>query len=305
MVSEKDSISFLADSLDVWLGAVGNTRDSSVAQGERMLALTASVDSIFLSVKDDMRIAGRSISLKAQNSAAVLDKTDSSFFYPFGGRLDIGSLSVVGADTTYAAVTSSSSIFKISPKSGAPEVPVLTLDSSNGGVFLRGPVNRIFARDLDLDATAAMNSIQRRRRSRAFVDSLARMNPDVPRDSLFRHYRRSRGSRPMPDWLSEEDFRARDIRIDLGETLTRYLREWDFEGGISLGRAGLVSPRFPLRSQLRDVTASFNNDEIRFDSFSLRSGRSDLSARGELSGLRDVIRNRGMLRLRLDLGPGG
>lgn len=302
VVSEKDSISFLADSLDLWLGAVGNTRDSSVAQGERMLALTASVDSIFLSVKDDMRIAGRSISLKAQNSAAVLDKTDSSFFYPFGGRLDIGSLSVVGADTTYAAVSSSSSIFKISPKSGAPEVPVLTLDSSNGGVFLRGPVNRIFARDLDLDATAAMNSIQRRRRSRAFVDSLARMNPDVPRDSLFRHYRRSRGSRPMPDWLSEEDFRARDIRIDLGETLTRYLREWDFEGGISLGRAGLVSPRFPLRSQLRDVRASFNNDEIRFDSFSLRSGRSDLSARGELGGLREAIRNRGMLRLRLDLG---
>lgn len=302
VVSEKDSISFLADSLDVWLGAVGNTRDSSVAQGERMLALTASVDSTFLSVKDDMRIAGRSISLKAQNSAAVLDRTDSSFFYPFGGRLDIGSLSVVGADTTYAAVSSSSSIFKISPKSGAPEVPVLTLDSSNGGVFLRGPVNRIFARDLELDATAAMNSIQRRRRSRAFVDSLARRNPDIPRDSLFRHYRRGRGSRPMPDWLSEEDFRARDIRIDLGETLTRYLREWDFEGDISLGRAGLVSPRFPLRSQLRDVSASFNNDEIRFDSFRLRSGRSDLSARGELGGLRDAIRNRGMLRLRLDLG---
>ena len=301
VVSEKDSISFLADSLDVWLGAVGNTRDSSVAQGERMLALTASVDSTFLSVKDDMRIAGRSISLKAQNSAAVLDRTDSSFFYPFGGRLDIGSLSVVGADTTYAAVSSSISIFKISPKSGAPEVPVLTLDSSNGGVFLRGPVNRIFARDLELDATAAMNSIQRRRRSRAFVDSLARRNPDIPRDSLFRHYRRGRGSRPMPDWLSEEDFRARDIRIDLGETLTRYLREWDFEGDISLGRAGLVSPRFPLRSQLRDVSASFNNDEIRFDSFRLRSGRSDLSARGELGGLRDVIRNRGMLRLRLDL----
>ena len=65
---------------------------------------------------------------------------------------------------------------------------------------------------------------------------------------------------------------------------------------------GLVSPRFPLRSQLRDVRASFNNDEIRFDSFSLRSGRSDLSARGELGGLREAIRNRGMLRLRLDLG---
>ena len=64
----------------------------------------------------------------------------------------------------------------------------------------------------------------------------------------------------------------------------------------------MVSPFFPLRNQLRDVRASFNNDEIRFDSFSLRSGRSDLSARGELSGLKNAMRNRGMLRLRLDLG---
>lgn len=304
VISEKDSLRFWTDSLDVWLGAVGNTRDSSVAIGERMLALTASVDSTFLSLKDELRVAGRSISLKAQNSAAVFDKSDSSRFYPFGGRLDIGSLSLVGADTSFAAVSNSSSIFKISPESGAPDVPVLTLDSSNGGVFLRGPINRLFARNLDIDAQAAMNSIQRRRRSRAFVDSLARSHPEIPRDSLFRFFRRDRGSRPMPEWLSEDDFRERDIKLNLGSSLTRWLREWDFEGSLSLGSAGLVSPYFPLRNQLRDVTASFNNDELRLDSFRVRSGRSDLSVSGELSGLRGMVRDRGLLTLRLDLSSG-
>ena len=301
VVSEKDSLRFWTDSLDLWLGAVGNTRDSSVAQGERMLALTASLDSTFFSLKDDMRLIGRDISLKAQNSAAVLDKSDSSSFYPFGGRLDIGFASLVGSDTSFVSLSNSANIFRISPKSGSPDVPVLTLDSSSGRVIMRGPVNRIFVRDLDLDATAAMNSIERRRRARAFVDSLARRNPGVPMDSLFGRFRRARGSRPVPEWLSEEDFRERDIRIDLGETFRGYMRDWDFDGSMSIGSAGVVSPYFPLRNRLSDVRASFNNNELRFDSFGLASGRSQLSLSGDLRGLRSALAGRGMLRLDMDL----
>ena len=301
VVSEKDSLRFWTDSLDLWLGAVGNTRDSSVAQGERMLALTASLDSTFFSLKDDMRLIGRDISLKAQNSAAVLDKSDSSSFYPFGGRLDIGFASLVGSDTSFVALSNSANIFKISPKSGSPDVPVLTLDSSSGRVIMRGPVNRIFVRNLDLDATAAMNSIERRRRARAFVDSLARRNPGVPMDSLFGRFRRTRGSRPVPEWLSEEDFRERDIRIDLGETFRGHMRDWDFDGSMSIGSAGVVSPYFPLRNRLSDVRASFNNNELRFDSFRLASGTSGLSASGRLGGLRSALAGRGMLRLDMDL----
>ena len=301
VVSEKDSLRFWTDSLDLWLGAVGNTRDSSVAQGERMLALTASLDSTFFSLKDDMRLIGRDISLKAQNSAAVLDKSDSSSFYPFGGRLDIGFASLVGSDTSFVALSNSANIFKISPKSGSPDVPVLTLDSSSGRVIMRGPVNRIFVRNLDLDATAVMNSIERRRRARAFVDSLARRNPGVPMDSLFGRFRRTRGSRPVPEWLSEEDFRERDIRIDLGETFRGYMRDWDFDGSMSIGSAGVVSPYFPLRNRLSDVRASFNNNELRFDSFRVASGTSGLSASGRLGGLRSALAGRGMLRLDMDL----
>ena len=296
-----DSLRLTTDSLDIWLGAVGNTRDSSVAQGERMLAMTAYVDTAYLSMKDRMRVVGRNISLKAQNAAAVLDRTDSSRFYPFGGRLDIGFLSLVGADTTFVAVSNSGSIFKISPKSGAPDVPVLTLDSSNKGVFMRGPVNRIFVRNLDLDAVAAMNSIERRRRSRAFADSLMRRYPDVPPDSLFARFRRTRGSRPLPEWLSEEDFRKRDISLNLGDSVTRYLRDWDFDGSLSVGSAGVITPYFPLRNRLTDIKASFNNNEIRFDSFNLASGRSQLSLSGDLRGLRSMLRGQGFLRLDMEV----
>ena len=63
----------------------------------------------------------------------------------------------------------------------------------------------------------------------------------------------------------------------------------------------MVSPYFPLRNRLSDVRASFNNNELRFDSFGLASGRSQLSLSGDLRGLRSALAGRGMLRLDMDL----
>ena len=44
-----------------------------------------------------------------------------------------------------------------------------------------------------------------------------------------------------------------------------------------------------------------NNNEIRFDSFRLRSGSSDLSAHGQLTGLRAALLGRGFINLKLDV----
>ena len=301
VMSEKDTLRLFVDSLDVWLGAVGNTRDANVAQGERMLALVASADSAFLSYKDMMKVRGKDLSIKAQNSAAILDKKDSSSFYPFGGRLEIGRLSIVGADTTFVALRNSDNTFKIFPKSSNPKIPVLTLDSSTGRIFMRGPVNRIALRDLDMNAVAAMNSIERRQRAKAFVDSLSRKYPDIPRDSLFGHLRKMRGSRPLPDWLSEKDFMKQDLNLRLSDSMARYFREWDADGLISVGSVNLMSPYFPLRNRLSDVKASFNNNEISFDSFRLDSGTSDLEVTGRLSGLRGALLGRGFVRLDMNV----
>lgn len=301
VISEKDTVSLFTDSLDVWLGAIGNTRDSSVAQGERMLALTAYADSVFLSYKDEMRIRGRGLSLKAQNSAAILNKADSSRFYPFGGKLDIDMLAMVGADTTFVALRNSDNTFRISPKLSNPKIPLLKLESSTGRIFMRGPVNRIALRDLDMNAEAAMNSIERRQRAKAFVDSLSRKYPDIPRDSLFGHLRKMRGQRQLPDWLSEKDFMKNDLDFRLSDSMARYFKEWDADGSVSVGRASLMSPYFPLRNSLSDVKASFNNNEIRFDSFNLRSGTSDLEVTGRLSGLRGALLGRGFIRLDMDI----
>ena len=81
--SEKRFVStYISSSLDIVLATVGNTRDSSITQGTRMIALVAKVDSTAINYKNIFDIRGRRLALKAQNDAAILNDMDSSSFYP-------------------------------------------------------------------------------------------------------------------------------------------------------------------------------------------------------------------------------
>ena len=289
LYSEADSIDIYIDSLDVKLGTFGNTYTENIEKGERMMAVAGYADSLRFRYKDMISMTGRELSIMAQNSAAVLDKSDSSAFYPFGGKFNAGFLSMVGADTSAIAIAKSDNRFTIMPKAGNPEIPVINLDSKTGGVFIKGPVNRLAVFNLDMSATAAMNSIERRKKARAFIDSLSRAYPDIPKDSLFRHIRKTRPERTLPDWLTEEDFRKNDLSFDLGENVKKYFRDWDFEGKMSFKRTTLMSPYFPLRNSISDFKGTFDNNEVSLENMSIKSGHSNLTAKGSLSGLKMAV----------------
>lgn len=297
LYSAKDSIDIYIDSLDVKLGTYGNIFAKNIEKGERMMGLSAYVDSVRFRYKDQMSLLGRKLSLKAQNSAAILDRTDSSAFYPFGGRFDAGFLSLRGADSSVVVVARSENRFTVSPKETDRDIPVLSLTSNTRGLFMKGPVNRIGVRNLDMSANAAMNSIERKKKAKAFVDSLSRANPDVPVDSLFRHFRRTRPAREIPDWLSEADFRKNDISFDVGDNIRKYFSEWDIDGSIAFGGTGIMSPYLPLRNRISDFKGTFNNNEIRIENIGITSGKSRLAASGSLTGLRMAILRNGFLKL--------
>ena len=50
-----------------------------------------------------------------------------------------------------------------------------------------------------------------------------------------------------------------------------------------------MTPSFPLRNKLSGLALKFNNNEIHLDSLRFRSGHSDVSAKGSITGLRGVI----------------
>ena len=72
-------------------------------------------------------------------------------------------------------------------------------------------------------------------------------------------------------------------------------------GSLSFKRTSMMSPFFPLRNSINDFKGTFDNDRIGLEQMTIRSGRSNISAKGALTGLRGAILGRGFLNLNVDV----
>ena len=297
LVSPKDSLKAYVSSADINLAPQEKT--SRTGEVFRLLALNTLIDSTYIRL-GTMGIEGKKLSLSAMNSAD--HNNDTSKVHRFGGRLAAGKLIVADNAGTVIGITGSENGFQILPKRENPKIPVLTFTSSNRTIFLKDEVNRVILSNAVLGADATMNSIERRQKAKAFIDSLSRRYPDVPKDSLF-HMIAPKGHRTenIPDWLKEEDFRRQDINFRLDETIAKYFREWDINGKLAVDKGMLMTPHFPTRNTLTGFEGYFNNNEIRIDTLGIRAGKSELAAKGSLTGIQKILSGRGRNMLKLDL----
>lgn len=297
-----DSINVDLDSVDVTLATVGNKYDRDVKTGTRMLAVVAKVGNAFVNYRNSFRLEGRDLALKAQNDAAVLRTGDTSLFHPFGGRLEIGVITLTDSDSCSVSLSKSDNVFKISPDQAKPGNPKILLRSSTESIGLAAERNRLAMRRLNFDITATRHeTADRSKRAKAWIDSLARVYPDVPRDSLPSFLRSMRTAGGVPEWLSDSDFQKRDPDFKLDETIAKYYKEWDFRGNLEMGRTMITTPHFPLKTSVSTFSGKVNNNEIAINKFRLKSGSSDLSVNGSLTGLRRAVLRNGTVSLNLDV----
>ena len=184
--------------------------------------------------------------------------------------------------------------------SGGKKVPKLSFESSNALVFFRTGDNRIGAQKLKISAGLQQRTQRSGARRKHFLDSLQRIYPGIPRDSLFRHDRRV-NPRPLPNYLSDRDFAKKDIRLELGEEVVEFLKVWAPSAGISTQIATLSTPHFPLRNRFTKVDIAYNDDAFNINSMNLKSGSSDLAVSGSLTGIRRTLRGRGFLKGNFDI----
>ncbi|MBP5538574.1 MAG: hypothetical protein J6X69_01880 [Bacteroidales bacterium] len=291
-----DTIDAAIDSLDIRLGASGRQFREG-GKKRRLLTLTVGMDSLQVLYKQLFDVNGKNLELRIFNSANVLIDKERQAFYPFSGLLDIGRLRLKDSDGMVAVLRDGKESFSVRPKRGQRQTPVLTLKSHNGRILYKSGADRMRIRQLNLDVRAEMNTIDRARRREAFLDTLALRYPDVSRDSLFRHWVRSQPKRTMPDFLSEKDFREKDLHFSLPGTFEKYFKEWDLNGTLSMGRLTMVTPRFPLKTDVSAMGGSFNNNTIILDSLKVLSGKSDLKLSGKVDGLRRFLAARGPVLL--------
>ena len=304
LTAPDDTIDIKVDSLGIRLGpeAIKSRRDPS--KEFRLLALNGFVSKTDIAFKNALTVNGKSLSLSAKNSVPE-DEADTTRILPLSGRVSAGMLSVKDSEGASVQLDETSNSFMMRPKKGQPEVPVLSFTSTNKRITLIASTNRAILTDSKITAKAGMNTFEQRAKRQAFIDSLSRVYPDIPRDSLFRHMMSQRTRREVPEWMKDEDFRKKDINLRLDETMAKYFREWDLDGSIDIRTGIVMTPYFPLRNILKGFECDFNNNEISIDSMKFVSGKSEIGAKGALTGLKRALLGRGMIKLDLDIFSNG
>ena len=289
----KDHVKAFVQRADVVLETKGNRIDNNLRKGARVLALDATLDTLDATYKGSTYIRGKDIQVQAQNSAAILK--GGKELTPLMGTLKAARLSLKDDEGLSATLRDNTETFRITPTTKNFKTPRLNLTSHSAGVRFRSGSNGALLRNLkfDIAANKHIGVTSNRSRRTHLMDSLARVYPGVPRDSLLVKFRNSRPRRELPSWLQERDFRKNDIRISLSDAMQQYYRNWDFDGSLSLESGRVLTPSIPLRTRLSDVRGSVSNDRIDLQNITVTAGASDLSARATLSNLRRVLLGRG------------
>lgn len=297
-----DTISVAIDSIGITVGPeeIASRRDPS--KTFRLLALNGYVGKADIDY-GTMALDGETLRLSAKNS--IPEGDDTTKISRFAGTVSAEKLALKDAGGTSVNLDQTKNSFFMLPKRGQPTVPMLTFSSTNKRITLMTSANRAILTDSKIKASAAMNTLERKAKREAFMDSLARVYPTVPKDSLFRHVMKERGPREVPEWMQEEDFRKNDINIKLDEAMAKYFREWDLSGSIDVRTGIIMTPYFPLRNIIKGFEFGFNNNEVSIDSMKIVAGESEIAAKGKLTGLRRALLGRGMLNLDVDITSGG
>jgi hypothetical protein len=250
---------------------------------------------------DAISVKGEEMSFSAKNSVNAFSQTDTTRIHPLGGYIKAKSLTVEDGDGASIMLDNTLNSFQMVPKKGSPEIPVLSITSTNKRIYLREESGRAILTDATLAGRAVMNTLERRQRRKALMDSLMLAHPDVPRDSLPALMRAERKARQLPSWMTEEDFKAKDISFKLDGSLAKYFREWDVNCDLDVRTGIIMTPYFPLRNIIKGMDMSLSNNELKIDSFKMNSGDSEISANGSLTGLRRALLGRGTYNLDLNL----
>lgn len=301
--SDPDTLYAVLKAPEIGLTTISNKVDGTLPRGTKVLALTAKIDSLYATYGEDIVVRGEGASLEAQNAAKAQCEEHGEDLHPIVGLFSLGKLQMDGADSLHVTLSESGTTFKYAEiEKGKVSIPQISLKSSNGRLFAREGVNRYGFRNVNFNAMATLSTFEQGRMRDNFLDSLQKVYPGVPRDSLFRKMINARmAGRKVPDFLVEEDFKKSDINITLNESMAKYLKEWNINGGLDISKGIVITPYFPVKNVIEDVRGRISNDAINLDNFTIRPGKSDISANGVLSGLRRALLGHGPMKLDLHL----
>ena len=283
----KDSVHAFVRNAALNVATKGNKIDCNISQGARVLALKADIDTLNATYGKDVFARGSNIRVLAQNSADILKggKNASALM----GIVKVDRLSMKDLDGIEMALRGNTERFRIIPPEKGSKSPTIKLTSESEGIATIMDGNSFVMKNMSATISAKQHAtVTNKERRNHLLDSLQRVYPGTPRDSLFRKARMERMARELKD-----DFASADVMLSMSKSSQQMVRQWDFDGNIGLELVKAFIKDFPLTADVTDIKGTFNNDKVDLENITLTAGESDLSANASVSGIRRLLTGRG------------
>ena len=292
----KDSVYAFFNNIALNVATAGNKIDRNMPKGARVLSLKANVDTLNVTYGADVFARGSNLRVLAQNSADILK--GGKELTPLMGILQVDRLSMKDLDGIEMALRGNTERFRIIPPAEGEKSPLIKLTSESEGVATIMDGNAFVMKNMTANISARQhvtNEKTAKERRNHILDSLQRVYPGTPRDSLFRKARMERMARELKD-----DFASADVMLSLSKSSQQMARQWDFNGDIGLDLVKVMIPNFPLNTEVSDIKGEFSNDKVDLENLTLTAGQSDLSASANVSGIRRLLTGRGKPYIKAD-----
>ncbi|MBO4595486.1 MAG: hypothetical protein J5632_02605 [Bacteroidales bacterium] len=178
---------------------------------------------------------------------------------------------------------------------GLKKVPRISFMTNDRDVFFRSGDMKAGVTNAGIALEARERGFNPHRRKR-LLDSLQRVYPGTPRDSLIIRMRARRAAQ-----MAADDFASKDLDFGFDSTVVRLLNAWRPAGRINVEKGWVSTPSLPLETRLNAFDVALNDDNAELTAFNVSCGSSDIGMTGTAGNFRRFIRRRGPLKFQFDL----
>lgn len=301
LAMQDQSADFYADKAVLKLGT-----NSSFTRGQTSVdsLLTASlkIDSLAASASGMQLMAtDLKIGIGCLNTASSIDST---LINPIGGRIVAERLSLSSTEDSMRIRLRKPTIGATLRRfEGNATKPQLHLDVATERAFYRDRVNRALLSKALLFVTAHPELRKRANFGSRLVDSLTRIYPDLPPDSIQTMVaelrKQCRLHAATLDSMAVAEGKVIDMSVD--SSMSKLLREWDAKGVLKAERLRVFTPYFPLRNDLSGFNMRFSTDSVIISDTRLRVGHTSVVVDGNISNINRALTSKGRRQpLRMD-----
>ena len=289
----KDSVHAFFHSANLNVATRGNKIDKNIPRDARVLALKAGIDTLNVTYGKDVFARGSNVEVLAQNSADLLKGGELSALM---GILKVERMSMKDLDGVEMALRGNTERFRIIPPEKGQKSPLIKLVSESEGIASIMDGNAFVMKNVVANLSARQHAMPNNKERRNHIlDSLQRVYPGTPRDSLFRKARMERMARELKD-----DFASADIMLSMSKSSMEMAKKWDFDGSIDVSDIKAMIANLPLDANVSDIKGTFNNNNVNLENLTLTAGQSDISASANVSGIRRLLTGRGKPYIKAD-----